>query len=473
MEVDFKQAPPKAKLDHICVLVHGLYGQPSHFDYVASALREKHGNDLYILVPKSNKGSLTYDGIELGGERVAFEIEEALVILHNLGHNIRKMSIVGYSLGGLVARYAIGLLYTKGHFDKLECVNFTTFATPHVGVRSPARRNHFWNVVGARTISESGRQLFMIDSFRDTGKPLLGVLATPGSIFMLALEKFKHRSLYANIVNDRAAVFYTTGISRIDPFAHLDKVDINYVKGYASVVVDLDHSVDLRQKTQTTRHPLGQISSHGLSILQKLPFHLFVVLFVTISSIVYLLNSVIQTMRSKKRIRLHHQGKSGFSVSSYRDPLFMEEMQNAVDDMYESVNASHQPEYLSQDEENTENQDLSSTPFSQTNEREPHQSSGTEKLLTEDPAGCRSSSRMSRPTPHTQTTDTTPFPTLALTMAQFEIIDALNSVGFRKYPVYIHNDKHSHAAMIVRFLKKTFDEGKTVIRHWLDEEFRP
>jgi hypothetical protein len=34
--------------------------------------------------------------------------------------------------------------------------------------------------------------------------------------------------------------------------------------------------------------------------------------------------------------------------------------------------------------------------------------------------------------------------------------------------VYIHNHRHSHAAIIVRIDKKSFDEGRVVIRHWLD-----
>src|SRR5207248_1266535 len=136
------------------------------------------------------------------------------------------------------ARYAIGLLHAKGYFDKIEPTNFTTFVTPHVGVRCPRKKSHIWNVVGARTVSTSGRQLFMIDSFRDTGKPLLSVLATPGSIFMVALSRFRHRCLYANIVNDRSTAYYTSGISATDPFTQLDKVHINYVRGYAPVVLD-------------------------------------------------------------------------------------------------------------------------------------------------------------------------------------------------------------------------------------------
>ena len=35
---------------------------------------------------------------------------------------MKKLSIIGYSLGGLVARYTIGLLLHNGWFDRLEPV---------------------------------------------------------------------------------------------------------------------------------------------------------------------------------------------------------------------------------------------------------------------------------------------------------------------------------------------------------------
>lgn len=53
-----------------------------------------------------------------------------------------------------------------------------------------------WNVLGARTLSASGRQLFTIDKFRDTERPLLEVLADPESIFIKGLAKFERRTLY-------------------------------------------------------------------------------------------------------------------------------------------------------------------------------------------------------------------------------------------------------------------------------------
>lgn len=90
---------------------------------VAKALRAQHPPEkLYLLLVKRNSGSFTYDGIELGGERVCLEIEEELELIRSRGGNIKKISIVGYSLGGLVARYAIGLLYARGVLDRLECM---------------------------------------------------------------------------------------------------------------------------------------------------------------------------------------------------------------------------------------------------------------------------------------------------------------------------------------------------------------
>ncbi|KAG7129083.1 Lipid droplet phospholipase 1 like protein [Verticillium longisporum] len=181
-----------AEADHLCVLVHGLWGNPNHMANIAKSLRSQYPADkLYLLLAKRNSGSFTYDGIERGGERVCAEIEEEIGSIEKRGGSITKISIVGYSLGGLVARYAIsivgyslgglvaryavGLLYAKGLLDKLECMNFTTFASPHLGVRTPLKgwHNHVWNVLGARTLSMSGRQLFTIDKFRDTGRPLL------------------------------------------------------------------------------------------------------------------------------------------------------------------------------------------------------------------------------------------------------------------------------------------------------------
>src|ERR1700761_505842 len=124
------QSTPQ-KAQHLVVLVHGLWGNPGHLNYVAKALRDRYSDDqLIVLACRRNLGSLTYGGVEGGGAPGAREGEDALEDVGRDGHKITRFSIIGYSLGGFVARYAIGLLYHKGLFDKITPVNFTTFASP-------------------------------------------------------------------------------------------------------------------------------------------------------------------------------------------------------------------------------------------------------------------------------------------------------------------------------------------------------
>lgn len=90
---------------------------------IAKCLRDQYSNDeLYLLLAKRNSGSFTYDGIERGGERVCAEIEEEIKAIRDKGGKVSKLSIVGYSLGGLVSRYAVGLLHAKGVLDEVECM---------------------------------------------------------------------------------------------------------------------------------------------------------------------------------------------------------------------------------------------------------------------------------------------------------------------------------------------------------------
>jgi hypothetical protein len=93
----------------------------------------------------------------------------------------------------------------------------------------------------------SGRQLFAIDSFRDTGRPLLSVLADANSIFVQGLARFKHRSLYANVVNDRTVTYYTAGISQTDPFVKPESVKMNYIPDYQHVILDGENPVSAKE----------------------------------------------------------------------------------------------------------------------------------------------------------------------------------------------------------------------------------
>ncbi|KAF7553876.1 hypothetical protein G7046_g6976 [Stylonectria norvegica] len=428
------------KADHLCVLVHGLWGNPSHMQNIAKTLRAQFSRDeLHLLLAKQNSGSFTYDGIERGGERVCAEIEQEMRDFETMGGKITKLSIVGYSLGGLVSRYAVGLLDAKGVLDTVQCMNFTTFASPHLGVRSPLKgwHNHVWNVLGARTLSMSGRQLFTIDKFRDTDKPLLAVLADPSSIFISGLRKFKRRTLYANVANDRSVVYYTACIAKTDPYTDKENIKVNYVKGYENIILDPQNPVAPSPKI---RNPttFSSVSKSAVAWLRRIPFFLTIAVFVPIGVLGFLVNSVIQTIRSSSRIKLHETGKAGVNVEEYRMPVWITEMRDEVEQAYEALNSSQSQDYLATE---TEDEDGDIDPEDR-------------RLLSRE-------RRMSTPAQ----------PTLALAPHQFEMVRNLDSLGWRKYPVWIHNIGHSHAAIIVRWEKPTFEEGHVVLKHYANEEF--
>jgi hypothetical protein len=358
--------------------------------------------------------------------------------------------------------------------------NFTTFATPHLGVRTPLRgwHNHVWNVFGARTLSMSGRQLFIIDNFRGTGRPLLSVLADPDSVFIKGLALFKRRTLYTNIINDRSAVYYTTGISKTDPFKDLNKIQIKYVPGYEDVVLDpIGPYTPPEPVSAESLSFLTRLTIMARSFFSRVPLTLVLTLFIPIGAVAFLINSVIQTAWSTRRIRLHEAGRAGIQISTYRTPLLITGIREAVEETYENLNNAQDNQYLlsGNEEEALENDPptltlrersespMSSGPMSETATPEKRVPSASPSPsidsinAADDPVQLQSR--------HLD------IPMLALTPDQFAMIHALDNVGWRKYPVYIHKNRHSHAAMIVRMNKKTFDEGYIVLRHWLNEEF--
>ena len=416
-----------------------------------------------MLACKRNAGSFTYDGIEVGAERVAKEIEETLEDLARDGYHITKLSMVGYSLGGLVARYAIGLLYHKGWFENISPVNFTTFATPHLGVRTPITgySNHIWNVLGARTLSTSGRQLFTVDSFRDTGRPLLSILADPDSIFIRALSRFEHRSLYTNIINDRSAVYYTTGISRIDPYTRLDKLQLNFDKGYEPVILDADEPFSLLKDEELPSF-YTRLAGNGHTFLKRLPVFIALAIIIPFASVAFVINSTVQTMRSHRRIQLHETDHEGRGFAGYRIPFMVQDMRQAVEDAFENVNSAQEQEYLPDGSEEMAG-------VASENRNKSHESL-SDSLV--DSATSEKSEMVALAKSLSQQDRLPEFPTLALTPAQFAMIKALDDVGFRKHPVYIHKSTHSHAAIIKRHSRGAFDEGKIVVEHWLKAEFR-
>ncbi len=431
---------------HLCVLVHGLWGNPVHLNHLRETLQAQQSTDkLHILVAKSNADYNTYDGIEVGAERVTNEIEQTIKDLEQGGARIKKISMVGYSMGGLIARYTIGLLYKNGVFDNHEPVNFTTFATPHLGIRTPklGYGAYVWNSLGARTLSTSGQQMFMIDDFRGTGRSLLSVMADTNSIFVKGLRLFKKRSLYANTINDRSVPYYTAGISRTDPFVDLDKVDLHYEPGQDDPVI-LDPTLPVTPKKAATE-PVS--TYERLIILSQqtrttLPFYALLFTLLPIAIPTFLVNSMYQTYRSVQRIKVHESDQSGMNLGRYRIPL-LEEAQQMQDRVYEQLTDGSGEDYLP------------------TPPPEPQSSASSQSSRSKIPRD--DAKELARAE---SSKETSPFPLLALTKEQFDMIDNLDSLGFEKFPVHISRHRHTHAAIVVRVQKDGFAQGKACVRHW-------
>ena len=289
-------------------------------------------------------------------------------------------------------------------------------------------------------------------------------MTEPDGIFMRALALFKHRSLYSNIINDRSAVFYTTCISPTDPYADLSLININYLKAYEPVILDPENPVVPKytqadtstSATSTSKAIIPYLSSSG-AVIKQAPFYAFLVVWVPIGLTLFLLNAGVQSVQSQKRIRLHQQGKAGIPAGLYQIPLAM---RRVGEEMYEEVNQKQGEEYLSPEEESVEDADADTAAIT---------TSADDVTATEPQANVSMdlSIPSSRPAPQSQSS--THFPTLALHPAQFTMIASLNALGWRKYPVHIQKARHSHAAIIRRMDRQSFDEGSVVVGHWVRE----
>ncbi|KAL0950171.1 hypothetical protein HGRIS_010164 [Hohenbuehelia grisea] len=210
---------------HLLVLVHGMWGHPGHLSELARIIKERKaepnedGVELRVLSAETNRDSSTYDGIDWGGERVADEVMDEIAKLAKDGLKVTHFSITGYSLGGLVSRYVVGILHQRNFFEAVQPVNFNTIATPHVGLpRYPSFISTISSTLGPKLLSRTGEQFYCSDKWSPHGRPLLEVMADPDRIFYQALSLFKNLRIYASAMNDVTVPYVTAAIELDDPF---------------------------------------------------------------------------------------------------------------------------------------------------------------------------------------------------------------------------------------------------------------
>ncbi|KAK1578071.1 hypothetical protein Q3G72_027279 [Acer saccharum] len=224
--------------DHLVVMVHGILGSTEDWKFGAEQFVKMLPDKVFVHRSDRNVSTLSLEGVDVMGERLTQEVLEMI----QRKPNLHKISFVAHSVGGLVARYAIGRLYrpprieniensadrheedSRGTIGGLVAMNFITVATPHLGSRGNKQVPFLFGVpvfekaagfVIHLIFRRTGRHLFLTDN--DEGKPpLIQRLAEDygENYFMSALNTFKRRVLYSNVGYDHIVGWRTSSIRR-------------------------------------------------------------------------------------------------------------------------------------------------------------------------------------------------------------------------------------------------------------------
>ncbi|RSH84249.1 uncharacterized protein EHS24_005761 [Apiotrichum porosum] len=221
------------------------------------------GEELVVVVAEGMTSQLTYDGIDVCASRVAWEVDQHVARLEADGRRVAKFSVMGYSLGGLVARYLVGLLNARSpsFFNKHAPVSFTTIATPHLGI---PRYNTFLSVcvtfLGSKLLSRSGNQIHVVDKYsKEDPRPVLEIMADPKQVFHKGLAKFDGVHIYASVVNDATVPYPSAAIETSDHFAQWAERGLKVAADEAGIVSDWYYPVSDKKLKKKWAHKMGTL----------------------------------------------------------------------------------------------------------------------------------------------------------------------------------------------------------------------
>ncbi|KAG0196949.1 hypothetical protein BGX28_009534 [Mortierella sp. GBA30] len=441
----------------------------------------------------------TVDGPQRDGEPSE---NEATPVLTPKKQRVTQFSYLGYSLGGLIGRFAVGMLDLEGFFNPLEQggrgiepMYFVTMATPHLGIRQPSlsRWSKVFNYLSARMLNRTGEQLQLVDDYTG-GKPLLLVLSDPSSVFVHALARFKRRALYCNIRNDRSVPFWTASFSDADPFRELETMEIQYSSGYSSLIESFEHhDLEILARREQERKDALKTASFKERVTQRLkaipwkkyafygilgPFLIPLWLLVAFSTI------SIQGMNSRRRTKSLVQ--SNKDLDRMRDETVIMRMtavpqhRRLSHSSSSSCTSTSQPNttrYQQQQQHDTQADSSITlavpTESSRTKNRTAPSNSNRESIIetvnedeNEDERETEAEGTQSEPTslsyPHLKR-----IRPLALLPEQIEISMNLNRLEWKKNIIHIEAF-NAHASIVVREKRFSNDGGVAAVQHAVD-----
>lgn len=269
---------------HLIVLIHGLNGAPSDLQYLAQQLSQAlpaGSTHCHCTAVNSTSRYSTHDGVDVGGQRVYDDIVSVIQRLKQSGSALQYISVVGHSLGGLYARYAITQLHAHNSYTQcsIQPLVFLTLATPHLGIYEL----HWVMQWGASyVIGQTGKQLVLKDgstvqSDSDSSvsasatQPLLLQMST--GHHLTALQQFKHHILYSNITGDLSVGYCTASLRSSNPYTQLSNAELlKLVLKEHDYVVDeqLWREVQQRQEQHKQHDELAHCPAHLQSTVQTM-----------------------------------------------------------------------------------------------------------------------------------------------------------------------------------------------------------
>lgn len=269
---------PNVQPDHLVIMVNGIIGSSEDWRYAAEQFVKKLYGKVVVHRSECNSLTLTFDGVDRMGERLSEEVLDVVT----QWPEVNKISFVAHSLGGLVARYAVGRLY-QHHGAKiagLEPINFITVATPHLGSGGNKQLPFlgglpFLEKQASQTAhliaGRSGKHLFLTD--KDDDRPLLlqMVYDLDDLKFISGLRSFKRRVAYANANYDHVVGWRTSSIRRQNELPETDLLvgdekypHIVHVNQETSKTIQMGESSSV-SKLSTQTNDLEEEMIRGLS----------------------------------------------------------------------------------------------------------------------------------------------------------------------------------------------------------------
>eukprot|EP01101_Sappina_pedata_P003473 TRINITY_DN1380_c0_g1_i3.p1 TRINITY_DN1380_c0_g1~~TRINITY_DN1380_c0_g1_i3.p1 ORF type:complete len:332 (-),score=112.05 TRINITY_DN1380_c0_g1_i3:84-1079(-) len=217
---------------HLLVVIHGIFGSPDALVHIRDCLQSqlnpsKSSPSFLVYLPACNAKTKedknkTLDGVDAGAKRISEEVNGVV----KANPQLKKISVMGFSLGGLYARFFSALNFDKAtsKICGLEPVSFLTIASPHLSVRclAPGFLEYLKKKVSSldtatiqqMTLDDSDGDKYSDNPSQTRNLCLIHVMSKSGQSlpFLESLQAYKYHTVYANTQHDHFVPYETAAI---------------------------------------------------------------------------------------------------------------------------------------------------------------------------------------------------------------------------------------------------------------------